>query len=139
MATEAILDSSIIIALVTQEKYSEWSNEKLQSHQYFHSLDLSFYEIANSLRFKCSDKFDAKDIAIAYKRAEKIMDLTKVHYFSEILPEALNNAVELKITVYDAAFLSLASKLKIPFITLDLKLVNNLQSTKYKELIEYPK
>jgi predicted nucleic acid-binding protein len=138
MATNAILDSSVVVALVTSEKYSEWSNSALQNHQYFHVLDLSFYEVANSIRYKVSERFDSKDAATALRRAEKIMNLSTIHCCSEVLPEAFSKALELKIAVYDAAFLSLADKLKMPFLTLDMKLVKKLEHTKYCKLIEYP-
>lgn len=138
MATDAILDSSVIVALVTSEKYSDWTNNAIQNYQYFHCLDLSFYEVANSIQYKASDVFDTKNAKAALSRAEKIMNLTTVHSFSEVLPEAFNKALELKITVYDAAFLSLVDKLKMPFLTLDLKLTKNLEQSKYYELIVSP-
>jgi len=138
MATEAIIDSSVIVALVTPEKYSEWASKKLQSHEYFHVLDLSFYEVANAIEHKVTDGLDAKDATVAFKRAEKMMNLNAVHSFSEVVSDSLKKAIGLKIAVYDAAFLSLADKLKMPFLTLDIKLVKRLEGTKYNELTEYP-
>ncbi len=137
MATSAILDSSVVVALVTLEKYSEWSNNALRNYQYLHALDLSFYEAANSIRYKVSERFDSKDVATALRRAEKIMNLSTIHNFSEVLPEAFSKALELKIAVYDAAFLSLADKLKMPFLTLDMKLTKKLKHTKYYRLLKY--
>ena len=52
MATDAILDSSIIVALVTPERYSEWARRKIRNYEYFHALDLSFYEVANAIEYK---------------------------------------------------------------------------------------
>ncbi len=138
MATDAIVDSSVIVALVTPEKYSEWASKILQNYEYFHVLDLSFYEVANALEHKIPNGLDIEDATIAFKRAEKMMNLYAVHSFSEIITDSLKKAIELKITVYDAAFLSLADKLKMPFLTLDIKLAKSLESTKYDELIEYP-
>ena len=138
MATNAILDSSVVVALVTSEKYSDWSNNALLNHQYLHALDLSFYEVANSIRYKVSEKFDSKDAAAALRQAEKIMNLSTIHSFTEVLPEAFNKALELKIAVYDAAFLSLADKLDAKLLTLDQKLAKKLEGTKYFSLIEYP-
>ena len=138
MATEAVVDSSVIVALVTPEKYSEWASKSLQNYEYFHVLDLSFYEVANAIKHKISDGLDAKDATIAFKRAEKMMNLYAVHSYPEVGTDALKKAIEMKITVYDAAFLSLADKLKTPFLTLDIKLAKSLEGTKYKELTEYP-
>jgi predicted nucleic acid-binding protein len=67
-----------------------------------------------------------------------MMDLYAVHSFSEIVEDSLNKALELEITVHYAAFLSLAVKLYVPLITLDMRLSEKLESTKYNSLIECP-
>jgi predicted nucleic acid-binding protein len=138
MATEVVVDSSVIVALVTLEKHSEWASKNIQEHEYFHILDLSFYEVANAINRKISDRFNSKDAAETFKQAEKIMTLYSIHNFSEITADALKKASELKITVYDAAFLSLAEKLDMQFLTLDFKLAKKLELTKYCSLIKYP-
>ena len=127
-----------MLALVTLEKHSDWASKSLQEHEYFHILDLSFYEVANGIKHKVSDGFSAKDASEAFDQAEKMMNLYAVHNFSEIIVDALNKAVELNISVYDAAFLLLAEKLDIQLLTLDVKLAKKLECTKYYGLIEYP-
>ena len=139
MVTEAIVDSSVILALLTPEKYSEWASKSIQNYEYFHILDLSFYEVANAIKHKVNDGLDIKDAKTAFKEAEKMMNLYAVHNFSEIITDALNKALSLKITVYDAAFLALADNLKIPFLTLDVKLTRNLEHTRYFEMVVTPK
>jgi predicted nucleic acid-binding protein len=67
------------------------------------------------------------------------MNLYSIHNYSEITSDALNMALELKITVYDAAFMSLAGKLNMRLLTLDIKLAKKLELTEYHGLIEYPK
>jgi predicted nucleic acid-binding protein len=138
MVTEAIVDSSVIVALVTLEKYSEWASKSIQNYEYLHALDLSFYEVANALEYKVPNGIDAKDAKLAFQKAEKIMNLYTIHNFSEVISDSLKKAIELKISVYDAAFLSLADKLKMPFLTLDLRLAKNLEHSKYYELIMRP-
>jgi predicted nucleic acid-binding protein len=126
------------VALVTPEKYSEWASKCIQEYGYFHVLDLSFYEVANALEHKVSGNLGAEDALAAFNQAEKMMTLYQVHNFSEVIVDALNKALELKITVYDAAFLSLACKLDLRFLTLDAKLAEKLECTKYEGLIEFP-
>jgi predicted nucleic acid-binding protein len=138
MVTEAILDSSVIVALTTPEKYSEWASKKTANYDYFHVIDLSFYEVANALEYKISARFDSKDALSAFKQAERIMQLSAIHSFQEIITDALKIALELKITVYDAAFLGLAVKLNLKVLTLDTKLARSLDQTKYADLVEYP-
>jgi predicted nucleic acid-binding protein len=138
MHTEIVIDSSVITALVTPEQYSDWVSKKIAEYDDFHALDLNYYEVANAIKYKKSDKFDAKDTLKAFNQATEILDLSAVHSFSEVINNALAIANELNITVYDAAFLSLAQKLDTPLLTLDLKLVKKLEGTKYFNLMEYP-
>jgi predicted nucleic acid-binding protein len=138
MHTEIVIDSSVITALVTPEQYSDWVSNKIAEYDDFHALDLNYYEVANAIKYKKSDKFDAKDTLKAFNQATEILDLSAVHSFSEVINNALAIANELNITAYDAAFLSLAQKLDTPLLTLDLKLVKKLEDTKYFNLMEYP-
>jgi predicted nucleic acid-binding protein len=138
MPTEIVVDSSVVAALVTPEQYSDWASKKLSEYNDFHALDLNYYEVANAIKYKKSDRFDAKDTLKAFNQATEILDLYAVHNFSEVINNALAIAIELKITVYDAAFLSLAQKLNAKLLTLDQKLVKKIEGTKYFSLMEYP-
>jgi predicted nucleic acid-binding protein len=138
MPTEIVVDSSVVAALVTPEQYSDWASKKLSEYNDFHALDLNYYEVANAIKYKKSDRFDAKDTLKAFNQATEILDLYAVHNFSEVINNALAIAIELNITVYDAAFLALAQKLNAKLLTLDQKLVKKLEGTKYFSLMEYP-
>lgn len=94
--------------------------------------------VANALNYKTSKELEAKDAISAYKQAEKIMKLSAIHSFTEVVTEALNKALELKISVYDAAFLALANKHNMKILTVDLKLAKKVENTKYVELISHP-
>ena len=138
MVTEVVLDSSVIIALVTLEDYSDWARKKMSEHTYFHIIELNYYEVANALKYKQSKKFSAKDAEEAFTQTIELMNLFGVHSFGEVIVDAMNLALELDIAVYDAAFLSLADKLDIRLLTLDIKLAKKLEKTKYFGLLEYP-
>jgi len=138
MPTDIVVDSSVIAALVTPEQYSDWASKKISEYDDFHALDLNYYEVANAIKYKTSDRFDAKDAAKAFMQARQMLDLYAVHNFSEVINNAVAIAIELNITIYDAAFLSLAEKLDAKLLTLDLKLVKKLEDTKYFSLMEYP-
>jgi predicted nucleic acid-binding protein len=135
---EAVIDSSVIVARYVPERHSEWVLQKMSELEYFHALDLSFYEVANTLKHKTSTNFTSKDAQIAFSRATKLMRLFALHDFSEIIDDAFTMASNLSITVYDAAFLSLAEKLNLPFLTLDGKLAKNLEDTKHYRFLECP-
>ncbi len=138
MATEVVLDSSVIVALVTLEEYSDWARKKMSEHGYFHILELNYYEVANAIRYKQTDKFSAKEAEEAFAEAIELMDLFGVHSFGEVVVDAMSLALKLNIAVYDAAFLSLADKLDMRLLTTDVKLAKKLENTKYNGLIEHP-
>ena len=138
MPTEVVVDSSVIAALVTPEEYSDWASKRTSEHDDVHILDLNYYEVANAIKYKVSGRFSAEDGVKAFAEAVELMNLNTVHSFSEVVTEALSLSLELNITVYDAAFLSLADKLEARFLTLDLKLVKKLEGTKYFGIIECP-
>ena len=138
MPAEIVVDSSVVAALVTPEQYSNWASKKLSEYDDFHALDLNYYEVANAITYKKSDRFDAKDVANAFMQAAEMLDLYAVHNFSEVIKNAVALAMELNISVYDAAFLSLAEKLDAQLLTLDEKLVKKLEGTKYYSFMESP-
>lgn len=138
MATEAVLDSSVIVALVTLEEHTSWARAKMAEHQFFHILDLSYYEVANSLRYKRSEKMGIQEVEEAFAKSLELMNVFGVHSFGEVVVDAFDLALQLNIAVYDAAFLCLAEKTNLPLITLDIKLAKKLEATKYRQLIESP-
>lgn len=139
MATEVVVDSSVIASLVTPEEHSDWAAKRAAGYDYFHILDLSYYEVANAIRYKASGKkFSGKDAMMAFTEAVRLMNLYEIHNFSEIVADAIALALELDITVYDAAFLALADKLNIRMLTLDAKIAKMVEGTTYHGLLEYP-
>ena len=111
MPTEVVLDSSVIAALVTPEEYSDWVSKQVSRCDYFHILDLNYHEVANAIRQKKTDKFSERDALRAFTKAVELMNLFAGYNFSEVIAESITKALNLNITVYDAAFLSLAEKL----------------------------
>ena len=126
------------MARVIPEEQTSWALKKMSEHSYFHVLDLNYYEVANAIRYKTSDKFTIKDARAAWSEALKLMNLFALHSFSEVIDDALTVASKLNISVYDAAFVSLADRLGMRFLTLDEKLAKKLAETKYYRLVEFP-
>ena len=85
------------------------------------------------------DHHTATGVREAFLHAVELLNLYTIHNFTEVINNAFTLALELNITVYDASFLSLAEKLDMQLLTLDRKLANKLQGTKYYSTIEYPK
>ncbi len=139
MATEIVVDSSVIVALVLPEEHSNWALGKLSEHEYSHILEFSYYEVANAIKCKTPNRLNNKEAQKSFTRALGIMNQFGVHSFGEVIVGAMNLALEHNIAVYDAAFLSLADKSDMKLLTLDMELVKKLEKTKYFDLIEYPK
>jgi predicted nucleic acid-binding protein len=133
-----VLDSSVITARYAAEEHSEWAVQKMSEYDYFHVLDLNYYEVANALRHKISGALTSKDAHAAWLEASKLMNMFAFHSYSEVVNDLFTVALDLNITVYDAAFLSLAEKLSINFLTLDEKLAKKLKGTRYYGLLECP-
>ena len=85
---EAVVDSSVITALVTPEEQSEWASQKMSEYGYFHILDLNYYEVANVIEHKTSDRFGSKDARTAFLKAVELISLFALHSFSEIIDDA---------------------------------------------------
>lgn len=138
MATEVVVDSSVIVALVIPEDHSDWALKKISEHGYQHILELNYYEVANAIKSKAPNKITPKDTEKIFNEAIEIMNLFGIHSFGEVIVDALSLASDLKIAVYDAAFLSLADKLDMRLLTLDAKLAKKVENTKYFGLLEFP-
>jgi Predicted nucleic acid-binding protein, contains PIN domain len=138
MSTEEIVvDSSVVIALVTPESASERVSRKLADYDYFHILDLNYYEVANGIGVKVVRKELTKKEGIeAFTNAVKVMDLYAIHNFSEIIANAIAISLETGITSYDGAFIALAREIDAKLLTLDAKLAAKLRGTKYYKFVE---
>ncbi len=138
---EAVIDSSVIIAVLTPEKYSEWADETLGRIDRWISIDLIYYEIANTIWkkylklkiLKREEAYEALDKAL-----ETLKHLFKIYSYNDLIKEAFETAEKLDITVYDAAYFVLTEKLGTKLITLDEKLHKKLENTEHSKTIITP-
>ncbi len=138
---KSVFDASVIIALLTPEKYSEWSEKIFEEVDKPISLDLAYYEIANTIwkkhsKLKCIKEQDAHE---ALNKAIEILEkIFKIYSYNFLIKDAYITAEKLDITVYDASYITLAEKLGIKLITLDEKLYNKLRNSEYEKIIITP-
>lgn len=97
---------------------------------------LFFYEVSNILRtVSKSLRIDREKSTKAF---EDILNLNFTTYFSKVLfKNALQKALNLDITAYDAAYVVLAEHLQISLFTADEKLVKKAKSKLVKSLSDY--
>jgi predicted nucleic acid-binding protein len=138
MATEVVIDSSIIVALIMPEECSDWALEKTSTYNYHHIPEFAYYEVANVIKCKTPSKFTVSEAEKLFNMAFQIMDQFGVHSFGDVVIDALSVALKHNVAVYDAAFLCLADKLNLSLLTLDLKLAKKLENTKYHKYIVIP-
>ena len=95
-----------------------------------------FYEVNNLLKSAIlSSRLDVKGATSLYKAFLDI-DFT-VYWSKHLLKTALEIAVELNISSYDANYIVLAEYLQIPFYTADEKLVKIASSKLVRPLVAY--
>lgn len=139
MATEGILDASTIVSLVVPEEFSDWSSATLKRYKYLGTLELASYETTNALRNKVMQKeLNENDANRALKEIMDVISSLDIHFAQNIIASSLALSLECNISVYDAAYLSLAKRLNSKLITLDTKFANKLKGTKYYDLLEHP-
>ncbi|MEB3881893.1 type II toxin-antitoxin system VapC family toxin [Lyngbya sp. CCY1209] len=78
-------------------------------------------------------------IALNYPAAEAKASLLRLKGLAlkrmaipELVSEALDIAIAQAISAYDACYIALSERLKIPFVTADSKLIRSLEGTAYQ-------
>lgn len=139
MATEALIDPSVVVSLTVPEDQTAWSENELKKYEYYHILDLAYFEVVSALASKVSQKRITSDESfVSFYDAQNIMGGYVIHRFEEVLHDSLKISIENKISAYDAAHISLASGSGLSFVTLDNKLKKRLAGTKYYDLVDCP-
>ncbi|OGD84836.1 hypothetical protein A3B51_02600 [Candidatus Curtissbacteria bacterium RIFCSPLOWO2_01_FULL_41_18] len=98
---------------------------------------LIFYEVNNLLRTAIKSlRIDRGKAISAY---QGFLELDFIVYSSkELMEKALEKAVNLDISSYDASYVVLAEYLKAPFFTTDKKLLEKTKNQVVKNLQNYP-
>ena len=126
--TACVLDASVVVRWFIGHP-DEPSVEKARKllHEYgagrleIHAPDLLPIEFANAL-WK-SVRFGEADPTLAAAMLRQLLEYEIVlHHSTSFILDALQAAVEHRITAYDAAYLAVAARLGVPLYTADRKL-----------------
>jgi predicted nucleic acid-binding protein len=141
MNTEAVIDTSAIVALYTPEETSDWIRVKVEEYSQFHILDITMYEVDNAIWKKgvLLKELEPHEIEIILKNVQLFIEsLCMCHPYGEVRNEAIRMAIKYGITVYDSAYISLALMIRAKFITTDVILAQKVRGTEIEDIIVTP-
>jgi len=125
MAEEAlVLDASVIVKWYSEEDDSDIAQD-IRDHFFKSKIkilvpDILFYEVANALRY--NQVLTENEITSAIADLYEI-GFERIFMDKSMLSRTASIALKSNITVYDAAYISLAEQSECKYITADEKLV----------------
>jgi len=141
MRGKAVLDESVIIALVVPEDYSEWAEKKVSEYEELHVLELTLYEVYNALwkKYALLREINKENLKNAVKAVDSLLSICNIHRFEIVKDRALKIAISYRITIYDAAYLALTEFLDGVLVTTDIRLKTKLVNTQLNKIIVAPR
>ena len=124
-----VADASVLVKWVVPEDYSGEASRMRDDHLdgviRVHTPDLALLEVASALR-----KYAARGLLTRDQAAEALSLIAEADVAFErvdagLALEALRLSMDLGVTVYDAAYIALAVRLKAVFYTTDERLLGN--------------
>lgn len=116
----AVIDASVLISVLFDTgKEGEWAESVIADHQQLYAPELLLIECMNVLRREERNRvITAFEAGRAYRELTQLkVQLMPIEPFTDRIWELRKN-----ITIYDAAYVSLAETLNAPLATLDRKL-----------------
>jgi Predicted nucleic acid-binding protein, contains PIN domain len=136
MPDRVILDTSVIAAIFFKEDSSERAETAADNYKLI-TVDLAIAEVAN-VAWKRVMFFDESK-AIALKALRRSIDfitsVCEVISSQELLEDAFEIAIADKITLYDSLFIASSEREKVPLLTTDGKLYENVKSKRNVKLV----
>lgn len=131
-----VVDAGVVAQLYFEENHSAETERLFQQAEDLLAPDLIWSEAANAIwkrhrRGNLSQE-DAAGII------DQILSLPlRIHASSDLVPDALNLAMQLDRTAYDSLYLALAVKSKSVMVTADKRLVNSLAGSPLEKYVEW--
>jgi len=118
--SRAVLDASVLVQTVVREKYTDVALKLVSTLKTIYVPSLASYEIGNALVILACRNFLTKKDAI--KKFRSISSIPTLNIREIALDRAIDTAIELETTLYDATYLALAIEADAPLVTADLEL-----------------
>ncbi|MEQ9716304.1 MAG: type II toxin-antitoxin system VapC family toxin [Candidatus Asgardarchaeum sp.] len=135
-----VLDTSAIAAIFFEEEKSGTVEKIVEESEELFTADLTFAELLNIAWKRVVFFNEEKDLVFeALKKAYQFIDsICTIFSTKNLFEKALELAISLKITGYDAVFLALAEKENAKLLTLDDKLANKIKNTRFHDMVIIP-
>ena len=134
--TRLVLDASVAVKLFFEEEHSGAAERCVQGASELLAPDLIWVETANVIRKRQRRGDISKEQAAAI--AGHLLGLPlHIHPSADLIPDALELAMQFDRTVYDALYLALAVKSGCPMVSGDKRLANALAKTPLREHIAW--
>jgi len=114
---KAVLDASILIQTIVREKYTDTTLKLVSMLKAIYVPSLILYEIGNALVILTHKNLITKEDAI--RKFKSVSSIPTLNIKEITLSKAIDIAIELQITLYDATYLTLALEEDAPLITAD--------------------
>lgn len=117
---EAVLDASILVQTAITETYSKICWQVVDKLRAIYVPPLLFYELGNALLVSYWEGSLTKEDVV--RKFKIVCEIPELEAKAPSLSRALELALELRLTVYDASYLALSLELGKPLITADWEL-----------------
>ena len=114
---KAVLDASILIQTIVREKYTDTTLKLVSMLKAIYVPSLILYEIGNALVILTHKNLITKEDAI--RKFKSVSSIPTLNIKEITLSKAIDIAIELQITLYDATYLTLTLEEDAPLITAD--------------------
>lgn len=131
-----VVDASVALKWYLPESYSADARLWLGQYDVFAVPELFFAEFGNALRKQILRAGLQVDQATAVLAAARRFPW-RIHSNRRLAPAALARAVELHLSVYDAFYLALASRLECQVVTADEHLYRSVAGTSEADLVAW--
>lgn len=118
--SKAVLDASVLVQTLVREKYTDVALKLVATLKTIYVPSLVPYEIGNTLVILARKNFITKKDAV--RKFKSICSIPTLNIQEIDRDRALDMAIELEITLYDASYLVLALEANSPLVTADREL-----------------
>ena len=132
----AVIDASVLVKLFFEEDHSQAAERFVQETGELFAPDLIWSEVTNVI-WKRHRRGDISQADAAEMAAQIIGMPLRIYPSAELIPDALDLAMQFDRTVYDGLYVALAVKTKSVMISSDERLVNALAETPLKKHIAW--